>query len=597
MKPCVVGIGGAGGNILKQFLQNMDVGLLGGFSFGDISTYGDVKGIWLDSASQDALGQTFYGNLVENRYPSYLICHERISDKSLTRGLVMNKYGFDLKAPGFDRRAEYLKGIFEVFESDPDLKDLCLKEFKEIENPLAGYMWKVGIKPFTIIAVGKSNRKETAGGAKVKIEKTTSVLSRLQLSINQLPALFPQGAEKVSESSMLCDSILFLASLGGGTGTGFINPITKFVRSEESIFPIFTLGILTERGSDKRHAKEEQRYLGATIAMYDLLTKESGKGIDGIILIDNQIIKDRFAGDYLAMDSHIFGALKPLLDPRNYPGDKLQDDAPAIRRVFWEVENEAAPESEELSQSEIRLLPPLLVPCYYTQPDYVGDIDTLVEGALGGSKNISDLGKDGRLFPCDPAKAERVLVFTRGFFSVGDLMDSIKHATGLPESKIKIYRKLGDSVNEDILILLRNPYGGTPDEHKCLGTLEWKLHEMISGALKFIEDERINILGFQSYTDLTKKKLDDYFYGENGLRDELHKCLKRLENGDKPIFTRPLRIFGEDNSAASTYETSRFKTDINNIEKEEMEDLARAVLEEILGSDECREIIKKSIKS
>jgi hypothetical protein len=112
------------------------------------------------------------------------------------------------KGSGFDRRAEYLKGIFEVFEFDPELKAKCDNEFKGYENPLSGYMWQEGIRPFTIIATGKS-----AGSA----NGTGSMLPK-GLHIN----IFSTG--NGHNLKKLCDSILFIASLGGGTGTGFINP-------------------------------------------------------------------------------------------------------------------------------------------------------------------------------------------------------------------------------------------------------------------------------------------------------------------------------------------------------------------------------------
>jgi hypothetical protein len=587
MKPCVVGIGGAGGNILKQFLQSMDANLVV-HQFGEILSFGDVKGIWLESASQDALGQNYYGNLTQERYPAYLICHGGVSDSSPTRIYVMDTYGFDLKAQGFDRRAEYLKALFEVFEQDPILKAKCSDEFKGSDNPLSGYMWKAGIRPFTTIAIGGKSE-----GAAIKNED-----GKASESFHKgLDGILKQRTRNGQKSSAYCDSILFLASLGGGTGTGFINPVTSFVRSEEVIFPIFALGIMTEKGTDKRHAAEGQRYLGAVIAMYDLLTKESGKGIDGLLLMDNQILKEKFSGNYSAMDGHIYQALKPLLDLRNYPGDQLQDDSPAIRRVFWEVDAEDGQEKKDRA-SEIRLLPPMFVPCYNIQPDYVGDINTLVEGALGKSGSIFPLGKDGRLFPCDPVKADRALVFTRGFFSTVEITEAVASRTNLPPSKIKIYRKLGDSRNEDVLILLRNPYGGSPNEHKREGTLEWKLHEIISLAIKYVDENQTNILGFQSFTDLTKDRLRKYFYGENGLLDELHNCLDRLERGERPVFQKPLSIFGNGGiGSIAMDEGCAVDQGLMVGDKAKMREMVKAELKEILRSEDCRRRIKEIMQS
>lgn len=583
MKPCVVGIGGAGGQILKQFLRNLDVDLVV-YQFGETIAFGDVKGIWLESATQDTQAQSFYSNLIDKKYPPYLLCHGGVSESSPTRDYVMNKYGFDLKAMGFDRRAEYLKALFEVFELDDELKSICSNEFKSNDNPLSGYMWKVGIRPFTTIAMGKSALTDNKAGSSDSKEMNEHMLS----IPDRITRAMGLGNKNDLKSSKYCDSILFLASLGGGTGTGFINPITSFVRSEEAMFPIFALGVLTEKGYDARHAVEGQRYLGAVIAMYDLLTRESGKGIDGLLLIDNQILKEKFEGNFSAINGFINEVFKPLLDPRNYPGDELQDDAPAIRRIFWETDVENAQNKRE-GAMELRLLPPMLVPCYHIQPDTHGDINTLLDGALS---------ETGRLFPCDPAKADRALVFTHGFFSVEDISDAVEGKIHLPKNKIKIYRKLGDSKNEDVLILLRNPYGGSPGEHKRQSTLEWRLHEIISSAKTYIDENEKNILGFQSYKDISKEMLWNYFYGENGLGSELYNCLNRLENGDKPIFQKPLLIFGDVREMAFGIGDICKIGSVASIEdKAELRELVKTELKEILRSDDCRKRIKEILQS
>lgn len=594
MKPCIVGIGGAGGNILKQFLQSQDVAIRIS-PLCEPLAYGEVKGVWLESASQDTQRQNYYKDLAQRGYPGYLICHGMISESSDTRGYVADIYGFDLKAPGFDRRAEYLKGIFEVFDFDLALKEKCSAEFKGYENPLSGYMWKEGIRPFTIIAMSRPSLDME--GSKTNLLK--GILKNSSSNRNG------------HSSKKLCDSILFVASLGGGTGTGFINPITSYVRSEEPIFPIFALGILTEKGEDKRHAKEGQRDLGAVIAMYDLLTKESGEGIDGLILMDNQILVERFKGNYPAMDSCIYCALKPILDLRNYPGDQLSDDSPAIRRVVWELAsskeegnsikegNSGKNENNEEVQDKKKLLPPVLVPCYHIKPDHVGDVKTLVEGALGKKGSLFPLGKDGRLFPCDPEKADRALVFTRGFFSSEEISGAVEERTGLDESKIKIYRKLGDSKSEDMLILLRNPYGGTPGEHKREGTLEWRFHDIITESINYITGNEDNILGFQGYKQVTKEKLRNYFYGENGLLDELNNCMDRLENGERPIFRKPLTIFGNGADAPAVIKgcLELGGQNASAEEKARLKEMVKEELREILRSEDCKRRIREILQS
>ncbi|HOT07121.1 MAG: hypothetical protein A4E45_01214 [Methanosaeta sp. PtaB.Bin039] len=568
MRPCVVGIGGAGCNVLRKFLESQDVDLKV-HSFGQHLAFGDVKGVWLDSASQDAQNQNFYGSLAEGCYPGYLICHDLVPDGSPSRDYIQSVYGFDLKAMGYDRRAEYLKGIFEIFEYDLDLKKMTREEFSGEENPLSGYVWKEGIRPLTTLSrrAGKGNKNNVGNG------EDPSALSGMQWLWHDI------APKSNGHDSRLCDSILFIASLGGGTGTGFINPITSYVRSEELAFPIFALGVLTERGSDSRHASEGQRCLGATIAMYDLLTKEAGTGIDGLLLVDNQVLSERYDRNYSRMDEAIYRSLKPLLDLRHYPGSSLQDDAPAMRRVFWETDGESANLADAGG-----LLPPLLVPCYAAgRPD--GQVQSLVDRALS---------KDGRLFPCDPARAERAYVLSRGFFSSEELISATAKRTGLPRHEIKVYRKLGDRM-EDLLILLRNPYGGSAGACREEGTLESRLHQVIGEAIRYIEENETDIIEYLGYSDLTKEHLREYLYGQGGLKDELGLSLARLEGGEKHPFRRPMSMFGIGD--LRSFRSVREACTPQATERAALEEIVRSQLEQILSSDEGAARIKRLIGS
>jgi hypothetical protein len=572
MRPCVVGIGGAGGKILKQFLHNQDINLMV-HQFGKPLAFGNVKGIWLESAVQDAEDQSFYGDITQGNYPGYLICHGLIDSSSGTNSYIMDTYGLNLKARGYDRRAEYLKYIFEIFDHDSALKAMSSKEFEGYENPLSDYIWKVGIKRFIDISIGKKAGNGNESGAKGpenNIPHNPSIYNGL-MSTHWL------GIIKGRQSSKLCDSILFLASLGGGTGTGFINPIASYARIENADFPIFVMGILTEKESDDRHAPEGKRDLGAIIAMVDLLTKEAGAGIDCLMLIDNQILVEKHKKDFPTIDGHIYNSLKPFLDIRDYPGYSLACDSQAIRGIIRKVGQNS---SENQGDTKKKLFPPILIPCYHTKPDYVGDVNSLVEGALGRRGELFPLGKDGRLFPCDPNKADRALIFTRGFFSSEEILEAIQKRIDLPKDNINIYRKLGDSKNEDMLVLLRNPYGGTPGEHKLPGTFEWKLYDVISQAIEYIDKNQDNILEFD-YKQVTKDNLREYFYGKDGLRDELIRSMERLENGDKPIFIRPLCIFSGTQSIITATSTQKpCKADSAKLG---------------LGEDEVRKIVQEEL--
>jgi hypothetical protein len=489
-----------------------------------------------------------------------------------------------------------LKGIFEIFDYDTDLADIASKEFAGEKSPLPSYIWRRGIRPFTTI----SKKAGRNGGLEL-----SEVIGVGNSSQNELLGALNGLAESLrskgrgSQPTKLCDSILFIASLGGGTGTGFINPITSYVRSEELAFPIFAMGVLTEKGTEARQATEGQRDLGAVIALYDLLTKGPGTGIDGLIVIDNQVLVDRFQKNFPAIDRAIYRAMRPLLDLRSYPGEELQDDAPAMRRVFWEADSSNGNSQKQrimLSQNEERelieasdiqpekestiLLPPLLVPCYHSRRGVSGAADSLVDQVLA---------RKSRLFPCQPSRAERAYVFSRGFFRSEDLKRAVSARTGLSQDKVKVYRKIGDGHSEDMLILLRNPYGGSPGAHKDKETFEGRIHDVMDQALRYMEDDQENILGYLGYCDFTKEHLCNYFYGEGGLKEELQRSLQRLEKGMKPIFTRPLSIFKGETVTPSAAETTLEEGRLRNMVKEE--------LKEMLKSEECRSKIKEIISS
>jgi len=94
-----------------------------------------------------------------------------------------------------------------------------------------------------------------------------------------------------------------------------------------------------------KNTEESKRDLSAVISMHDLLVEPRGKGIDGLIIVDNQILKQRFGGNYPSWislstvnETHAGGTSFP----RRGPGQ------PSCERLFLENLN----------------TPPILVPCY-----------------------------------------------------------------------------------------------------------------------------------------------------------------------------------------------------------------------------------------
>ena len=502
MRLCIVGIGGCGGKMAEQFLRNQDVSILGR-SLGEDLTFGEVKGIWLEAARMDAQGQRFFGPLDDGCYPGYYITHEIIKDGSDLSKLVAERYGYDLKSPGFFRAADYLKAIFEIFDIDEGLQNEAIREYND-KNPILSNIWR-RIRPYTILS-------ERGGESGEDGEPGTNEADKGSRN---------NKSSKRNKNSKLCDSILFTISLGGGTGTGFINPVTRYIRGERPRFPVFVLGVLTEKGADQHlTADESQRDLGAVISMYDLLTKRTGEGIDGLILVDNQRMIERLflkneKMDYGKIDRAIYGAMRPLVEARHYPG--VECDCLAVRGGFIKGLNR----------------PPVLVPCYSSQKASKNPEARLVETALDG----------GRLFGCDPRMAEGAYVFTRGFLSLDKIADAV--SAKLPEgSKVVTWSKLGDKRRNEVLILLRNPYG-VAGAYEKEGTVEHRIYDIIEMAKVHLENHENDIIP-PAMPDPTKRALRSYFYGAEGLAKKLEEAKVRLERGEKPFFRDELEIFREE---------------------------------------------------
>ena len=111
MKLCVVGIGGAGGKVTQEFLENddLDLKLISWITQAEYISTGGIKGIWLEADKNDAKNiQHFFGDLTEGAYPGFFIPHDVVGDGSELHVEVKKKYGYDVKKQGFVRDAQYL---------------------------------------------------------------------------------------------------------------------------------------------------------------------------------------------------------------------------------------------------------------------------------------------------------------------------------------------------------------------------------------------------------------------------------------------------------------------------------------------------------
>ena len=511
MKLCIVGIGGAGGKVTQEFLGNVDLEfpLLTSITHAEYISPGTLRGIWLEADKNDAKNiQSFFGDMTEDCYPCFYIPHDAVSDGCDVHRLVRDKYGYDVKKQGFVRDAQYLKAIFEIFDTDLQIQETVARTMtKEMVEAKGG--------------VPASNGSSNS-------QAPNPIFDSAWNAIRGFTTLSKYGE---------CDGILFIVSFGGGTGTGFINPIINHIRNEgKADYPVFVLGILTELGdfADKaQFSKGGRRNLAAISALYDLLTK--GSGANGVIIVDNEILLKRFGNDYASANRFIHKIMQPVVAARDYP-----DEIPPSQAI-------AQHSSGGVSR------PPIFVPLYASLPRGKDPEDALVKAALS---------EEGRLFACTPEKADFAMVFCRGFIDSDKIREALSGQTGIPINSIWPMRKMGEGENE-ILILFRNPYGGDAKAYLRDDTLEGRFCKVISLALQYIRQspEALFYEGKEMkkgkdgesnqvrLTDASRQALKAYFFGPDGSGEksgfvyELNEARKRLRDGKKPFFIDPLRIF------------------------------------------------------
>ncbi len=530
MKLCIVGIGGAGGKVTQEFLGNDDLDWkwLSRMTKAEYISPGMIKGIWLEADKNDAKNiQSFFGDLNEGAYPGFFIPHDVVPDGSRLHVLVREKYGYDVKKQGFVRDAQYLKAIFEIFDTDEEIQRIAAEMTRGAANPaLLGFLDE---------PVDSSGEKRVNNNISSFKQNPNPVFDSAWKAIRPYTTL--GGGE--------CDGILFIVSFGGGTGTGFINPIINHIRNEgKGDYPVFVLGILTEVGdfADRaQFSKEGRRNLAAISAIYDLLTKSNGA--NGVILVDNQIMMERFGHDYVAANKFINEVMQPVVAARDYPGEVPPSQA--IAQHF----------SGGLSR------PPLFVPLYWSQARKADPEEELVGNALS----------KGKLFGCAPDKADWAAVFCRGFIDSEKIRKALSAQTGLLPENIWVLRKMGEE-NDEILIMLRNPYGYDPEAYRKEGTLESRFCKVITLALQYM-NQNVEDLFYEGkksenpastekeesikLTPLAKGALSRFFFGpegiikdnfgkSQGLAFELREARRRLRAGERPFFHYPMRIFEKD---------------------------------------------------
>ncbi len=141
MKLCIAGIGGAGGKITQEFLGNEDLNfqLLSSVTGAEYISPGGIQGIWLEADKNDAKNiQHFFGDMTEGCYPCFYIPHDVVADGCAVHVAVRKKYGYDVKKQGFVRDAQYLKAIFDIFDTDKEIQAVVARTMNKVMIESAG---------------------------------------------------------------------------------------------------------------------------------------------------------------------------------------------------------------------------------------------------------------------------------------------------------------------------------------------------------------------------------------------------------------------------------------------------------------------------
>jgi len=305
-----------------------------------------------------------------------------------------------------------------------------------------------------------------------------------------------------------CDRVLFTVCFGGGTGTALINSISRQTKSLTPKPPVFVLGTLTERcRQDEQNVTFEDRCLTAACSIYELLNERE---VSALILMDNDILMEKCGirsreelenyrpnkKDYKKINEYISDRIRLMIDPRN-----------ALSGVNME-------RSFTFNSPAI---PPIFVPCYSDSLN--GKVEDLLENAIN----------NGKLMECDLGKADKVCVFTSGISRTKEneikkwFMDRVQGDKG--DIDVDVLRVTGGFLKNEVLLLLRNPYGRENDKFFD------RLSEIIENAKRGANGKKEELRG------------EDLFQNEKDVIDDIDKIIKELEkvkqrclNGEKQLF-------------------------------------------------------------
>ncbi len=482
------GIGGGGGRIAAEFWKNTNIGLKGSWI---------IAGPNPDDPKEEGIGDVERGN-----DPGYYIFTDLIADLKDTIKRVRGHEGIDIWQ--YNKRMEVSMSAFSI---------------EEVRNKIAR-------------------------GISTKVFKSD---------------LVPEGG---------CESILFAFEFGGGLETKVLNIVSEELH-KKTWAPIYALGALSDSGveEEEEEAEEGRVHFNTAWALRNLLVKKRDVGVDALFLVEKKAIEGEEAGK----NSEIFECLLPMINPRKLDEgftdvglrEKLTGGI-SMPQTFVPCYYAAKKEGEDVKTLLEKATENCLMGCDYTKADSVIVFTSLLlveekeeivnwvkekiknekylfswENVIGDDRDRllkfleedldidwaenakirkSDDGKTLRIFKDENSAEIKIDEETeKTILKINDGRThrlKVKIENGklnlyneqIPEKRIHVCRVWNST--REVLMLLRNPYGGVNDP------FFERLKKIISNAIAYAKSEsskeEVNTQILEGFNDNLQTKLSEF---------------------------------------------------------------------------------------
>jgi hypothetical protein len=260
------------------------------------------------------------------------------------------------------------------------------------------------------------------------------------------------------------DGILFMTGLGGGTGTGMIETIAKEIFGYRPI-PSIALVVLSGKGDTSGQRPYCRRCFNLIWALNNLI---ASKALDGVILVDNNVLNEKLKDKMAAIDREREGLFEKPKERKEWR-KRFEIDHYIIERIFplfMLSSKEGRPniliEFKDTLNGDLNFTP-VLVPCFKRGK---GDIEELIKDAidneqLANCKSQTDNREEDnpaldneQLALCD---ADKTLVLIRNETKSELKEEELKKLFSDDKAELFDVDPVIGIKEDEVLVLLRNP--------------------------------------------------------------------------------------------------------------------------------------------